>query len=278
MAGALRVVTLNLWSRMGPWPERRVEAAAWLRRLDPDIVLLQEVVEMANGTTTAEEVAAATGLAWEGGFAGIDMPDVLRVDEHERLWGVAILSRRTIDQLDIVPLPPAGKHAAAPLLHVRTGGVDVANLHLAAPPRAGIARQRQVLVVDDAIRSLSDPDAALPPIFGGDFNADPESDEVRFLCGQCAISGRTAYYQEAWRSGGPDEPGFTLSNANPHLADLNVARRRVDFIFAGDAFLRPETAGRVLSAELAFHHPLTGTYASDHFGVVVDIAHPHRPE
>jgi endonuclease/exonuclease/phosphatase family metal-dependent hydrolase len=278
MSGALRVVTLNLWSRLGPWAERRAEAAAWLRALDPDIVLLQEVIELDDGTTTAEEVAAATGSSWEGAFAGIDVPDVLRVGTDEHRWGVAILSRRPIDQVDIVPLPPAGNHAAPPLLHVRTGGVDASSMHLAAPPRAGIARQRQVLVVEHAVRSLADPDAAVPPVFGGDFNADPDSDEVRFLCGLTALQGRTTYYQEAWRAAGPDEPGYTLTPANPHLAELNVARRRVDFVFAGDAFLRPEGAGRVLSARLAFDHPMTGTYASDHFGLVVDIIHPQRPD
>jgi endonuclease/exonuclease/phosphatase family metal-dependent hydrolase len=278
MSGALRVATLNLWSRLGPWGDRCVEAAAWLNRLDPDIVLFQEVIELADGTTTAEEVAAATGSSWEGAFAGIDVPDVLRSDEHERRWGVAVLSRRSIDAVDIVPLPPAGSHAAAPMLHVRTGGVDASSLHLAAPPRAGIARQRQVLVVDDAVRALSDGDAELPPVFGGDFNADPDSDEVRFLSGLCALNGRTTYYQEAWRVAGPHEPGHTLDHTNPHLAELNVSRRRVDFVFTGDAFLRPDTAGRVLSAALAFHHPLTGTHASDHFGLVVDIAHPQPPD
>jgi hypothetical protein len=36
-----------------------------------------------------------------------------------------------------------------------------------------------------------------------------------------------------------------------------------------------QTAG--LDAQLAFHEPLTGTLASDHSGLVVDIAWPARP-
>ena len=76
------------------------------------------------------------------------------------------------------------------------------------------------------------------------------------------------------RCGSPDPPGpnWTLTTANPHLAELNVPNRRVDFLFVGDAFLRPHGAGRVLSAGLAFHQSLTGTLASDHYGLVVDIA------
>jgi hypothetical protein len=33
----------------------------------------------------------------------------------------------------------------------------------------------------------------------------------------------------------------------------------------------------VLDAQLAFHEPLTGTVASDHSGLVVDVVWPDRP-
>jgi endonuclease/exonuclease/phosphatase family metal-dependent hydrolase len=112
----------------------------------------------------------------------------------------------------------------------------------------------------------------MPPVFGGDFNADHDSDEVRYLSGLCTIDGTSTHYIEAMRVAGPPGPNWTLTTANPHLAELNVPNRRVDFLFVGDAFLRPHGAGRVLSAGLAFHYSLTGTLASDHYGLVVDVA------
>jgi hypothetical protein len=34
----------------------------------------------------------------------------------------------------------------------------------------------------------------------------------------------------------------------------------------------------VLSANLAFDKPMTGTFASDHYGLLVDISWPTRPQ
>jgi hypothetical protein len=42
-------------------------------------------------------------------------------------------------------------------------------------------------------------------------------------------------------------------------------------VFVGDPWRRPAGAGLVEAADLAFHEPLTGTLASDHFGLVVDV-------
>ena len=270
-------MTLNAWCRQGPWPERLEEIGVWIDSVDPDVVLLQEVVGLADGTTTAEEIAGATGSTWFGAFAGTSMPDVLRTDDDEALWGVAVLSRWPIDRRTVVALPRAGRHDSPPALHVRTGGIDVLSVHLAASPLAGLGRQAQVLVLDDAVRELADPESPLPPIVGGDMNADPDSDEVRFLCGLTALDGRTTSYQEAWRAAGPDEPGWTLTPANPHAATLNIGGRRIDHLFVGDPFLRPAGSGRVLAAALCCHQALTGTFASDHFGVVAEIGWPDRP-
>ena len=58
---------------------------------------------------------------------------------------------------------------------------------------------------------------------------------------------------------------------------MNINRKRIDYVFVGDPFQREGAAGRVLRAELAFHEPLTGVSASDHAGLVVDVAWPGRP-
>lgn len=45
----------------------------------------------------------------------------------------------------------------------------------------------------------------------------------------------------------------------------------------GDPFQRQGSAGRVLSAHLAFHEARTGVLASDHAGLVVEVVWPDRP-
>ena len=43
-ASVLRVAQLNAGSLLEPdWPGRRLEIVAWLRRLDPDVVCLEEI-------------------------------------------------------------------------------------------------------------------------------------------------------------------------------------------------------------------------------------------
>jgi endonuclease/exonuclease/phosphatase family metal-dependent hydrolase len=117
----------------------------------------------------------------------------------------------------------------------------------------------------------------MPVVLCGDFNAEPDSDEIRFLCSLTALEGRTAFYQDAWRVAG-DGPGYTQDwRTNPIAAALNVHRKRIDYVFVGDPFQRRGGAGRILDAQLAFQEPLTGILASDHAGLVVDIVWPDRP-
>ena len=118
----------------------------------------------------------------------------------------------------------------------------------------------------------------MPPILCGDFNAEPDGDEIRFLCSLTALDGRTTSFQDAWRAAG-EGPGYTQDwRANAIADSMNVNRKRIDYVFVGDPFLRTGSAGRVLSASLAFHEPLTGVLASDHYGLSVDIVWPQRPD
>ncbi|MDB4984965.1 MAG: putative secreted protein, partial [Myxococcaceae bacterium] len=45
----LRVLTLNLWHKEAPWEQRREVIRRGLRALDPDIIGLQEVLELRLG-------------------------------------------------------------------------------------------------------------------------------------------------------------------------------------------------------------------------------------
>ena len=114
-------------------------------------------------------------------------------------------------------------------------------------------------------------------ILCGDFNAEPDSDEIRFLASLTMLDGRTTFYQDAWRVAG-DGPGLTQDwRTNRIASSLNVHRKRIDYVFVVDPFLRKGSAGRVLSATVAFDTSLTGPLASDHAGLVVDIVWPSRP-
>jgi len=114
-----------------------------------------------------------------------------------------------------------------------------------------------VLFIDEAIRRTCDPSALMPPLLCGDFNAEPMSDEIRFLTAKAVIDGRSTYFQDAGAVM-HDHGGVTHEPANDFQARLNVPPTRIDYVFVGSPFLRPDGAGRVLRAELAFQRAANG--------------------
>jgi endonuclease/exonuclease/phosphatase family metal-dependent hydrolase len=162
------------------------------------------------------------------------------------------------------------------LLHVHTAGLDVYSTHLQPMPAQARHRVEQVLFIDDAVGRTYDSASSMPPILCGDFNAEPMSDEIRFLTAKAVIDGRSTYFQDAWAVA-RDGRGITFDPANDLAADSNEPPQRIDYVFVGESYLRPASAGRVMSASLAFDSKKTGVFASDHYGLTVDIAWPTRP-
>ncbi|MDQ3107770.1 MAG: endonuclease/exonuclease/phosphatase family protein [Actinomycetota bacterium] len=261
----LRVLTLNLWNVAGPWKERREEIVAWLRNLSADVVCVQEVLADADGPrNTAHWIAENTGydhvaLGLVEGRPGM-------------LFGNAVLATTPIDHEAVHLLPTEERPGDVQrlLLHARTGGVDVFTTHLTSLYECGEQRERQVVRIDEVIRAEADPASALPPILAGDFNAEPDSTEIRFLTGSTSLQGRSTYYQDAWRVAGGREPGWTWSNANPFAAAEHEPDRRIDYVFAG--WRRDDGRGRITACSVVADRPLSGTWPTDHFGLLADIA------
>ena len=291
----LRVVTLNAASLFEPgWAERRFELLAWLDRLDADIVCLQEVWERHAPDATPRERAGSPGWVvshqpqgrWHHAFGGFPVTEFW--PDPNIVFGSAVLSRWPIETSETIllpvddrpDLPHAGYRFPCELLHVRTNDIDVCSTHLAPPPQQGYQRLTQVLTIEDHLATVAarQPRPVLPTILCGDFNTEPDADEIRFLRGQAVIDGRSTYHQEAWLAAGRTDSGFTWDGrVNPLAARLHLPPKRIDFVFVGDPFGRPKGAGLVAGTDLAFHTPLTGILASDHFGLVVDIAWPQQP-
>jgi endonuclease/exonuclease/phosphatase family metal-dependent hydrolase len=290
---ALRIVQLNAGSLLEPgWDERRHEIVAWLERLDPDVICLQEIWQSdGTGNTAGWLVDQAEAGRWYWTFGGGTVRPPF-VEDPSTVFGSAILSRWPIDDHHHwdLPLAPDPEEVVTllpwELLHAETAGLDVFSAHLAPAPHHGDHRIAQVLAIDDHVRAVrGDKDvlvpgrrrSAMPPIVCGDFNAEPDSDEMRFLCSLTMLDGRSTFYQDAWRVAG-EGPGYTQDwRGNRIAASLNVHRKRIDYVLVGDPFLRRGSAGRVLSAALAFDEPLTGVLASDHAGLVVEVTWPSRP-
>jgi endonuclease/exonuclease/phosphatase family metal-dependent hydrolase len=279
----LRCVTLNLWGENGPHVERLELVIAELRRLGPDVVAFQEVRE-APGRLRNQAETVARALSFDFGFGP--------ATEWGGGWeGVAILSRFGIRQSVIRALPHSAKtegrvlfsaELAGPTATTATatatgeawGGLWVHTTHLSYRQDEGKEREDQILFIDGELTARRPPPAAKesPQILLGDFNATPESDEIRWLSGLTTLGGRRVFYQDAWAAARPGEPGYTWRVENPFRARMSwlSANRRIDYIFVTPA--RRDGRGTIRGAELAFIAPgARGIHPSDHAGVVADV-------
>lgn len=84
-ADTLIVVTLNLWHDSHDWPRRLAAILPELRRIRPDVLLLQEVLQHATLRNQAETLADNLGCHVQ--FASVDGP------ERPKRYGNAVLTR-----------------------------------------------------------------------------------------------------------------------------------------------------------------------------------------
>jgi endonuclease/exonuclease/phosphatase family metal-dependent hydrolase len=261
----LRLVTWNLWWRYGPWEARQPAIIETLRRLDADVICLQEVwVETTTGESSAATIAAALGYEHVAVASRIDLDGVG--------FGNAVVSRWPIGHESTLPLPsPPELDEFRVLLRADVEGprgpVQVYTTHLHWRFDHSHIRQEQVRAICQCIHDA--PDRTYPAVLCGDFNADPESDEIRMVTGRAAVAAPPLVFHDAWLLGGRGEPGLSWSNDNPYaVLDLEPARR-IDYVFTG--FPKAGGAGNCVHAELVGTEPIDGVVPSDHYGVLADL-------
>jgi endonuclease/exonuclease/phosphatase family metal-dependent hydrolase len=260
----LRAVTWNVWGRFGPWEQRRPAIESALTASAADLVFLQEAWSAVDGGDQADELGRHLGLAHHCATAR----DLLFGD-----WGPvnAIISRW--------PLVDVAEHALVPVddgwggLVLRAvvdgprGELDVYCVALDWPPDASRRRQHAVgqlaQLIDERQRTTR-----RPVLVGGDFNAPPDSDEIRMLTGLVAPPVERFALFDAWEVAGVGA-GLTWSGANPWAAPVLLPGRRIDYLFTG--WPRRGGVGSVASAELIGTRPIDGVVASDHYGVLAAV-------
>jgi endonuclease/exonuclease/phosphatase family metal-dependent hydrolase len=261
---ALRIVTLNIWNRGGPWEARLEAIRAGLADLDPDVVGLQEVLRptTAEGPDQAKLIAADLGYHTAYG-ASFDSGGVE--------FGNAILSKFPITRSEVFALPQIDTPDERCLLFAELDApfsrVPFFVTHLSWRFNEGSAREAQVKAIAEHVRQLC-PIEGFPPVLVGDFNAEPAADEVRYLKGLCSLGSRSVYFADTFGIVGRGD-GVTFTNRNPFASDLREPDRRIDYIFVRG----PDQRGRgePLDAHVCFDRPRKGIYASDHFGVSATI-------
>jgi endonuclease/exonuclease/phosphatase family metal-dependent hydrolase len=262
----LRVATLNIWNRFGPWDERLAAIRAGVRALAPDLLGLQEVVRLAPGDGDGLDQTAVIGEGF-GYHAAYSRA-------HDEKWfGNALLSRWPITDTRVFELPRGGTDERRTLLFAAVqspfGAIPAFVTHLNWKFDEGHVRQAQIREIVAHIQALPLP-GGFPALLVGDMNAEPDSDEMRFLRGLTTLGGsRSVYFQDAFALAGDGSPGITYGKRNPFAAHLREPDRRIDYVFVHGRDERHR--GEPLEARVCFDAPVDGTFPSDHFGVVATL-------
>ena len=281
----LRVATLNIWNKSGPWAERLPLIRKQLQELSPDVLGLQEVLRLipdekqppvpAPDNDQASEIAEGLGYNIAYGIAA-DYSGGLK-------FGNALLTRYKILDSRTFRLPGGDTGETRSLLYsvleTPWGRLPVFVTHLNWKLHDGVVRVKQAVYAAERIFVLAPVGADfLPPILMGDLNAGPETDEIRYLKGQHVIDGRSVYFADAWDYAEQQGPGYTYARDNAYALTNGEPNRRIDYIFVRgpDKLMR----GQPSNVRRAFDQSVPGAqgtvWASDHYGVVADIVAAKR--
>jgi len=287
----IRIATWNLLhTAIENYESRLKEAIAQINEINPDVLLVQEATFIEGHCDTmlalSEEcnltVASRAEIKEVHGNSHFSPREFARPQ-------VGILTRLPVLDWKSIPLPspPSVEYEASlSVLKQPTGNLLIArSAHLAWGGAAESYRYTQArhidAVISQEIKHYNNAGNDVVAVFGGDFNAVPESRTLRWLRGlEPGPDGHDTYWVDAWIAGGGAGEGRTSLPNNPHFHHsaqiVGISRpernprRRIDYILVrGWAHGRP---GDPLRSGIFGDQPLTGILASDHFGVWADVA------
>jgi endonuclease/exonuclease/phosphatase family metal-dependent hydrolase len=272
----MRVLTWNLWWRFGPWEERRKAILTVLGDFQPDVIGLQEVWAC-GGENLAGWLASYLDMHWIWASSRTPQRWQRRLGDSTVDIGNAILSRWPIAEHNVAELPARlddddGRLALYARINAPTHQVPFFTTHLTSAIDASAIRCQQVRVLAEFVTSRSR-GTGFPPVVKGDFNAWPDSDEVRQFGGYKtapAVPGQV--FLDAWEYADPAQPSATWSAANPYVAAGFEPSVRVDYIHIGPP--GPEGLGSVTSVRRVGDEPVDGVWPSDHAAVLAHLRGP----
>jgi endonuclease/exonuclease/phosphatase family metal-dependent hydrolase len=252
-----------VWGRHGPDAEERESGIEnVLAEADPDVVCLVEAW-MFDGATQAARIADRLGFDHHHFVGGWDVEN----------WhsGSAFVSRWPMTEPAVRPLRGRGSSGFGNAAHVAVDGergpIQLFLAVLDYPLDASALRQAQVRELARFIQDVGSRRDLT--VVCGDFNAGPDSEEIRMLTGRSATAAPGLVFYDAWELAGNGGPGYTWSNLNPLAAIGLYPDRRFDYVFS--AWPRRGGIGHPVRCQLLGERPPDQLQLSDHYGVVADL-------
>jgi endonuclease/exonuclease/phosphatase family metal-dependent hydrolase len=263
ISSTIRVVTWNVWGRYGADREARQAALEQtLAAAAPDLICLVEAWRQGD-LTQPGLLAARLGLPYHH-FVG-DWP------QEDWVSGFGFVSRWPMTEPLQHSLRSPDGAGFGQVAHVAVdgerGSIQLFAVLLDYPLDASGLRQEQVRQL---VRFITETAPRRDPIVVcGDFNAGPDSDEIRMLTGRSATAVPGLVFYDAWEVAGDGSPGFTWSNRNPLAAIGLYPDRRFDYILS--AWPRRGGVGHPTRCSLLGVRAPGEQQLSDHYGLVADL-------
>lgn len=265
MTETFTAATLNIWNRFGPWEERLPAIRAHLARLQPDVIGMQEVLHSVHGDALDQAKAIAEGLGYHVAYG-------VASQSHGVAFGNAILSKWPILRTETFPLPNGGTDEQRAVVFAEIAApfdkLPFFCTHLNWKLHEGHVRCEQVRALTDIVSRMA-PISGFSPVVVGDFNAEPDADEIRYMRGLTGLGGKCVYYADCFGVAGEGN-GTTFARRNPFAYLCHEPDRRIDYVFVRGPDDRYR--GEPLSASVCFDEEVGGVFPSDHFGVIATIS------
>jgi endonuclease/exonuclease/phosphatase family metal-dependent hydrolase len=259
----VRIATWNVWGRFGQWTERQAGIEETLAEAAPDVVCLVEGWSAGDADQPGrfarrlgfEHSVFAGSWPQEGWVSGLGLASRWPVTAHEH--------RALPGDGD----PGGGGSALFALVDGDRGPIQLFVVVLDYRLDASAARQAQVRQLAGFVAERTR--RRHPTVVCGDFNAGPDSDELRMLTGRAATAAPGLVFYDAWEIAGDGTPGHTWSNANPLAAVALYPDRRMDYVLS--AWPRRGGTGHPVRCERLGVRPAGEPQLSDHYGVLADL-------
>lgn len=243
----LTVVTLNLWHDQHDWPKRLERIVRELRRIRPDVLCLQEVLQNPSLRNQAETLGDSLGCAVQ--FASVDGP------ERPKRYGNAVLTPHRVIAGGSRNLEPADDYRAVAHVRFEWRGrtIDAYSTHLHHTAEGGAIRTTQIrhlLAYVDSTRGDG------PVVLAGDFNAELGTPEMKLV---------TARYVDAFQM---LHPKATRDEAATYNRMWGPDPGVIDHIFVAEKPVRV----RPIASEVIFRTVgPDSVWASDHYGLLARL-------
>lgn len=255
----MRIVTWNIWGKNGLYERRAAAILSSIKELNPDIICFQEFCLDLTSQGKREFLHSFISLGYDkialpkdtdnqcrigilSKFPLLDTTEIyLETDPHEEHQRIALFAK---------------VNAHRPLTLVTT--------HLDYRRWNGELRGRQLSNIVSSALSFS---STQPIILCGDFNATPNSEEIRRLRGEATPYVDATVFLDCWDfSEGGD--GFTWLSSNPLTESIYHGNSRLDYIMINYV---PDHEHIIVSNCHRFGFPSEDFWPSDHLGLVADI-------